>query len=178
MGLSVQPLEVKRQVQKPITNMSVSNLSPWYASLTNKTWKRAILFGVLTFVCVMLAFTIWGLVAEMSVGAIIMGGLGFGGLGFSAGAGTYYVSQKCCCRKPSFTDENDQMVFPHPAPRLVKENHTNTDQKPSCPVKQKLSNSETMSSSSSKAGLGLFHHRPVIEMSEPSLRKSQTGLRR
>lgn len=172
MGLSVQPLEMKPQVREPaMPSVDVNNPSPWHARLTNKTWKRALIYGALTFVCVMLAFTVWGLIAEMSAGAIIMGGLGFSGLGFSVGAGTYYLSRKCCCKKTSNnTLEEDQPPMPNPVPRLVKVNHTNTDQKPSSPIvcqaKQNLFNSESMH------GLGLFNHRPAVEMSESSLRKS------
>lgn len=158
----------------------VCKQSSWYASLTDKKWKRAVLYGLFAFVCVMLAFTVWGLIAEMSAGAIIMGGLGFGGMGFSVVSGIYYVGQKCCCKKTSaMTGEDNEPPLHSSVPYQAHPVNINADQKHSRPIvsqaNKRVSNPESIRSHSSNGGLALFDRRPVVEMSESLLRKSSTS---
>ncbi len=102
----------------PKSEPKIDSRSPWYVNLTNKTWKRAVIYGLLTFAAVMLAFTVWGLAAEVAAVAIIMPGIGFAGMGFSMVAGTYYISKKCCANtSPENTVENAPPMLPNVMPR-------------------------------------------------------------
>ncbi len=87
---------------------------PWYTSLINKPWKRAICYGLLAFTLVACAFTVWGLIAEMSALTIATASLSAGGIGACLVAGAYYIGETCCRKRPTeVTHELNSVPLSH-----------------------------------------------------------------